>query len=237
MKNPGMATGKEKYLATGHTLTVSYTHLDVYKRQPERRAASRPAARGEELFDEEEEEIQIPRRRPEAAETCRPAAKRREAVRTENVPERTDTPERPVRKNVADMEKDLSKNLAKEAAKAAPKAAPAEKRNEDDEDFEFIDLDPVSYTHLQNTLFNLLQQTACLKLSVGNLIMILVACIFLYLAIGKGFEPLLLVPISFGMLLVTIYPDIMLSIEDSSNGVGAVSYTHLLEKSVRCCTQ
>ena len=108
---------------------------------PERRTASRPAARREELFDEEEEEIQIPRRRPEAAETCRPAAKRREAVRTENVPERTDTPERPVRKNVADMEKDLSKNLAKEAAKAAPKAAPAEKRNEDDDDFEFIDLD------------------------------------------------------------------------------------------------
>lgn len=111
------------------------------EKAPERRAASRPAARGEELFDEEEEEIQIPRRRPEAAETCRPAAKRREAVRTENVPERTDTPERPVRKNVADMEKDLSKNLAKEAAKAAPKAAPAEKRNEDDDDFEFIDLD------------------------------------------------------------------------------------------------
>ena len=72
---------------------------------PERRTASRPVARREELFDEEEEEIQIPRRRPEAAETCRPAAKRREAVRTENVPERTDTPERPVRKNVADMEK------------------------------------------------------------------------------------------------------------------------------------
>ena len=77
------------------------------EKAPERRAASRPAARGEELFDEEEEEIQIPHRRPEAAETCRPAAKRREAVRTENVPERTDTPERPVRKNVADMEKEL----------------------------------------------------------------------------------------------------------------------------------
>ena len=40
--------------------------------------------------------------------------------------------------------------------------------------------------------------------------MIFVACIFLYLAIGKGFEPLLLLPISFGMLLVNIYPDIML---------------------------
>ncbi len=32
---------------------------------------------------------------------------------------------------------------------------------------------------------------------------------FLYLAIKNGFEPLLLVPIAFGMLLVNIYPDIM----------------------------
>ena len=85
--------------------------------------------------------------------------------------------------------------------------------------------------YIQNTLLNLLQQTALLNLSVGNLIMILVACIFLYLAIGKGFEPLLLVPISFGMLLVNIYPDIMLSIEDSSNGVGGLlHYFYLLDE-------
>ena len=85
--------------------------------------------------------------------------------------------------------------------------------------------------YIQNTLLNLLQQTAFLNLSVGNLIMILVACIFLYLAIGKGFEPLLLVPISFGLLLVNIYPDIMLSIEDSSNGVGGLlHYFYLLDE-------
>ena len=85
--------------------------------------------------------------------------------------------------------------------------------------------------YIQNSLLNLLQQTAFLNLSVGNLIMILVACIFLYLAIGKGFEPLLLVPISFGMLLVNIYPDIMLSIEDSSNGVGGLlHYFYLLDE-------
>ena len=85
--------------------------------------------------------------------------------------------------------------------------------------------------YIQNTLLNLLQQTAFLNLSVGNLIMILVACIFLSLAIGKGFEPLLLVPISFGMLLVNIYPDIMLSIEDSSNGVGGLlHYFYLLDE-------
>lgn len=38
----------------------------------------------------------------------------------------------------------------------------------------------------------------------GNVLMIVVACILLYLAIVKGFEPLLLVPIAFGMLLTNL---------------------------------
>ena len=38
----------------------------------------------------------------------------------------------------------------------------------------------------------------------GELIMIGIACIFLYLAIKKGFEPYLLIPIAFGMLLVNL---------------------------------
>ncbi len=38
----------------------------------------------------------------------------------------------------------------------------------------------------------------------GELIMIGIACIFLYLAIHKGFEPYLLIPIAFGMLLVNL---------------------------------
>ena len=37
-----------------------------------------------------------------------------------------------------------------------------------------------------------------------NLIMIAVACVLLYLAIGKKFEPLLLLPIAFGMLLTNL---------------------------------
>ena len=85
--------------------------------------------------------------------------------------------------------------------------------------------------YIVNTLSNLLQQTAFLNLTAGNLIMIAVACFFLYLAIGKGFEPLLLVPISFGMLLVNIYPDIMIHAEDSSNGVGGLLwYFYLLDE-------
>ena len=59
------------------------------------------------------------------------------------------------------------------------------------------------------TLKNLIAQTAFANLTWGNYVMILVACIFLYLAIKKEYEPLLLVPIAFGMLLVNIYPPIM----------------------------
>ena len=85
--------------------------------------------------------------------------------------------------------------------------------------------------YVVNTLSNLLQQTAFLNLTGGNLVMIAVACFFLYLAIGKGFEPLLLVPISFGMLLVNIYPDIMIHAEDASNGVGGLLwYFYLLDE-------
>ena len=85
--------------------------------------------------------------------------------------------------------------------------------------------------YITTTLGNLLQQTAFANLTWGNFVMIGVAFIFLYLAIKKGFEPLLLVPISFGMLLVNIYPDIMLSVEDSSNGIGGLlHYFYLLDE-------
>ena len=77
-------------------------------------------------------------------------------------------------------------------------------------------------SNIADTLSNLVSQTAFMNLTVGNLIMILVAFIFLYLAIAKGFEPLLLVPIAFGMLLVNIYPDIMESAEQTSNGVAGL---------------
>ena len=75
-------------------------------------------------------------------------------------------------------------------------------------------------SYVGETLSNLLHQTAFFNLSGGNYVMIAVACVFLFLAIKKGFEPLLLVPIAFGMLLVNIYPDINVSPEHSSNGVG-----------------
>lgn len=78
--------------------------------------------------------------------------------------------------------------------------------------------------YIINTMSNLIHQTAFFNLTWGNYILILVAFVFLYLAIAKGFEPLLLVPISFGMLLVNMFPDIMISPEEASNGVGGLLY-------------
>ena len=78
--------------------------------------------------------------------------------------------------------------------------------------------------YIAETMGNFLHQTAFFNLTWGNYVMVAVACVFLYLAIKKGYEPLLLVPIAFGMLLVNIYPDIMISPEEASNGVGGLLY-------------
>ena len=86
-------------------------------------------------------------------------------------------------------------------------------------------------SYVIDTLSNLLHQTAFFNLTWGYYLMIAVACVFLFLAIAKGFEPLLLVPIAFGMLLVNIYPDIMASPEETSNGVGGLlHYFYLLDE-------
>ena len=86
-------------------------------------------------------------------------------------------------------------------------------------------------SYVANTLGNLIHQTAFFGLTWGNYVMIAVACVFLYLAIKKEYEPLLLVPIAFGMLLVNIYPDIMMTIEKSTNGVGGLlHYFYLLDE-------
>ena len=58
-------------------------------------------------------------------------------------------------------------------------------------------------------LKNLADQTGFATLGWKNYVMLLIAFFFMYLAIAKGFEPLLLVPISFGMFLVNMFPSII----------------------------
>lgn len=54
------------------------------------------------------------------------------------------------------------------------------------------------------TLVKLWYSTGFANLTVQNLIMIGIAIFLIYLAIAKGYEPLLLLPISFGMLLANL---------------------------------
>ena len=56
------------------------------------------------------------------------------------------------------------------------------------------------------TIMNFINQTGFVRLANDPkmLIMLLVAFVLMYLAIVKGFEPLLLLPISFGMLLTNL---------------------------------
>lgn len=84
--------------------------------------------------------------------------------------------------------------------------------------------------YIENTLSNLFQQSAFLNLTIGNYIMIIVALVFLYLAIAKGFEPLLLIPIAFGMLLVNIYPNIMVEYGSDGSDGGLLYYFYTLDK-------
>ena len=60
-----------------------------------------------------------------------------------------------------------------------------------------------------NALIELFNQSNFVNLPWQNWVMIGVSFVLLYFAIVKKFEPLLLIPIAFGMLLVNIYPEIM----------------------------
>jgi len=53
-------------------------------------------------------------------------------------------------------------------------------------------------------LITLWQETGIANFELGQIIMIMVGCLLLFLAIRKGFEPLLLLPIGFGAVLANI---------------------------------
>ncbi len=95
---------------------------------------------------------------------------------------------------------------------------------------------------LLNSVQNFLDSTGIAKLvqmfmgtdgnwldAVKVLAMILISCVLIYLAIGKGFEPLLLLPIAIGMLLTNI-PGITLFHSEWFMVEGAIDYIQILNK-------
>ncbi len=72
---------------------------------------------------------------------------------------------------------------------------------------------------MADQLVQFLQYTGFANVEVGHIIMILIGLIFIYLGIKKEFEPLLLVPIGFGMIVgnIPFYPGLKIGIyEDGS---------------------
>ena len=65
--------------------------------------------------------------------------------------------------------------------------------------------------------------------AIKTLIMIAIAGVLIYLAIGRGFEPLLLLPIAIGMLLTNI-PGVDLFHSEWYMTSGTIDYIHILNK-------
>ena len=57
---------------------------------------------------------------------------------------------------------------------------------------------------ITDSLQKIVGMTGFLSMTLGNGIMLVVACVLLYLAVWKKFEPLLLLPIGFGCLLANL---------------------------------
>lgn len=72
-------------------------------------------------------------------------------------------------------------------------------------------------------LTELIRTSGLVNLTYKEIIMIIIACIFLYLAIKKGYEPYLLIPIAFGILLVNL-PLAGLMAHPSEGGPGGLLY-------------
>ena len=53
-----------------------------------------------------------------------------------------------------------------------------------------------------DALNTLIASTGIVHFTVGQVVMMLVGFLLLYLAIARGFEPLLLLPIGFGAILI-----------------------------------
>lgn len=75
--------------------------------------------------------------------------------------------------------------------------------------------------NIGNAIYEFLLSTGIMNFTWGQAAMIIVGLILLYLAIAKGFEPLLLVPIGFGCILSNI-PIAYISSVDPTGAVGFI---------------
>lgn len=78
-----------------------------------------------------------------------------------------------------------------------------------------------------NAIKNLWLESGFAALTWQHLIMIIIACVFIYLAIAKKFEPLLLLPIAFGVLLANLPLTGIMNAPTDSEAGGLLYYIYL----------
>ncbi len=75
-----------------------------------------------------------------------------------------------------------------------------------------------------DSLVKLWEDSGFVALTWQSLVMIFISCVLIYLAIGKKFEPLLLLPIAFGMLLANLPLTGLMAEPASSKEAGGLLY-------------
>ena len=76
-----------------------------------------------------------------------------------------------------------------------------------------------SLTFIIGQLSQFFQYTAFANITIGNILMILIGVCFIYLAIVREYEPMLLVPIGFGILIgnIAFHPGLQVGILESGS--------------------
>lgn len=74
-------------------------------------------------------------------------------------------------------------------------------------------------TFIIDHLTQFLQYTAFANMTIGHIVMILIGLSFIYLAIAKEYEPMLLVPIGFGILIgnIAFYPGLQIGVYETGS--------------------
>ena len=79
-------------------------------------------------------------------------------------------------------------------------------------------------------LLSFLQSTGIALFDWRQLVMIIISCVLLYLALVKEFEPLLLIPIAFGMLLSNLFGSMVFNDATETEAAGLLRYFFLLDE-------
>jgi len=74
------------------------------------------------------------------------------------------------------------------------------------------------------SILKILQDSGFAALTWRSMVMILIACVLIYLAVVKKFEPLLLLPIAFGMLLANLPLTGIMNAPTASSPIGGLLY-------------